>query len=105
MFLGDIYGRNYTRFSNSKYGMDTSKTLYSYRRNPTSNVGYIKFKAPSTNTGLIALGTVTVTMATGYELAAGQTLELTECGLQNLYIDAATNGDKIAWIAWSTESD
>ena len=73
--------------------------------NPTSYVRYIKFKAPSTNTGLIALGTVTVTMATGYELAAGQTLELTECGLQNLYIDAATNGDKIAWIAWSTEAD
>ena len=71
--------------------------------NPTVNVEYIKFKAPSGNTGLVALGTVTVTMATGYELAAGQTLELTDCGLQNLYVDAATNGDKISWFAWSRE--
>ena len=72
--------------------------------NPTNNLEQIKFKAPSGNKGLVALGTVTVTMATGYELAAGQTLELTNCGLQNLYVDAATNGDKISWFAWSRES-
>lgn len=59
----------------------------------------IKFKAPSGNTGLIAIGDSTVSMTNGYELGAGQTLEFARLVLSEIYVDAATNGDKVSWIA------
>jgi len=58
----------------------------------------IKFKAPSSNEGLVAIGDSTVSMTKGYELSAGQTLELPRVELSEVYVDAATNGDKVSWI-------
>ena len=58
----------------------------------------IKFKAPSTNAGLVAIGDSTVSMTNGYELSAGQTLELAIVNLEETYVDAATNGDKVSWV-------
>jgi len=66
--------------------------------NDETRITNIKLKAPSGNAGLIAIGDNLVSMTNGYELAAGQTLELAIVDLAETYVDAATNGDKVSWI-------
>ena len=70
----------------------------------TNRVKYIIFKALAGNSGLTYVGVSDVAAALGYELSAGNTVELNfgEFGgsvpANVFYADAATNNDKVCWI-------
>ena len=70
----------------------------------TSTDKYYGFfiKALAGNTGIVYVGNDgagDVTSGNGYEMSAGDQIYI-ECeNLNELYFDAATNGDKFCWIA------
>jgi hypothetical protein len=72
--------------------------------NATNRVKYAKFKALAGNSGLAYFGVSDVSASLGYELSAGNEVELNfgEFGgsvpANVFYADAATNGDKVCWI-------
>ena len=74
--------------------------------NTTSRVSWIKIKALAGNSNKVYLGIAgSITSSLGYELSAGNELEINFAELggtivfSTLWADAATNGDKLAWIA------
>ena len=72
--------------------------------NVTNRVKHVIFKALAGNSGLTYVGVSDVVAALGYELSAGNTVELNfgEFGgsvpANVFYADAATNNDKVCWI-------
>jgi len=72
--------------------------------NVTNRVKHVIFKALAGNSGLTYVGVSDVAAALGYELSAGNTVELNfgEFGgsvpANVFYADAATNNDKVCWI-------
>ena len=72
--------------------------------NTVSKVRWIRVKALAGNSGLVYFGTSDVTATNGYELAATNTIEISFAELggtvpfSSLYVDAATNGDKVSWV-------
>ena len=73
--------------------------------NTGNRVYEITLKALAGNSGLVYVGTDTVSAATGFELSPGheKTLSLKTFGgsipLNLFYANAATNNDKVSWIA------
>jgi hypothetical protein len=71
--------------------------------NATNRVKYLKLKALAGNSGLAYVGISDVSASIGYELSAGNEIELNfgEFGgsvpANVFYADAATNGDKVCW--------
>lgn len=61
--------------------------------------GYINIKALSTNTGLVYVGDSDVDSTNGYPLAAGESVALTVANLNQVYVDAAVNGEAVRFIA------
>lgn len=51
------------------------------------------------NTGLIYVGSLTVTSANGFVLAPGESKFIETRDLSTIYIDAGTNGDQVSYIA------
>ena len=72
--------------------------------NATNRVKWIRFKALAANSGLTYVGVSDVSASLGYELSAGNTVDLNfgEFGgsvpANVFYADAATNGDKVSWV-------
>ena len=72
--------------------------------NVTNRVKYIKFKALAGNSGLTYMGVSDVSASIGYELSAGNEVELNfgEFGgsvpANVFYVDAASNNDKVSWV-------
>ena len=72
--------------------------------NVTNRVKWAQFKALAGNSGLAYVGVSDVSASIGYELSAGNTVELNfgEFGgsvpSNIFYVDAATNNDKGSWI-------
>jgi len=72
--------------------------------NVTNRVKWARFKALAGNSGLTYVGVSDVSASLGYELSAGNTVELNfgEFGgsvpMSIFWVDAATNNDKVAWI-------
>ena len=72
--------------------------------NATNRVKFLKFKALAGNSGLAYVGISDVSASIGYELSAGNEIELNfgEFGgsvpANVFYADAATNGDKVCWM-------
>ena len=72
--------------------------------NVTNRVKHVIFKALAGNSGLTYVGVSDVSASLGYELSAGNTVELNfgEFGgsvpANVFYADAATNNDKVCWI-------
>ena len=71
--------------------------------NTTSRVRFAQFKALAGNSGLTYVGISDVSASIGYELSATNTVEM-DFGkyggsilASSLYVDAATNGDKVCW--------
>lgn len=70
-------------------------------------------KAPSGNAGAVYLGDSTVSAATGYELAAGDEVTLTDLlstqdpevrfALADIYVDSANDGDAVVVIYFTRE--
>ena len=71
--------------------------------NATNRVKWAKFKALADNGGKTYFGVSDVAAALGYELSAGNEIEINfgEFGgsvpANVFYVDAATNGDKVCW--------
>ena len=71
--------------------------------NVTNRVKFIKIKAIAANSGWAYVGVSDVASSTGYELSAGNSLELNfgEFGgsvpANVFYADSASNGDKVSW--------
>ena len=72
--------------------------------NATNRIKFAKFKALAGNSGLAYLGVSDVSASLGYELSAGNEIELNlgEFGgsvpANIWYVDAATNNDKGCWM-------
>ena len=60
-------------------------------------------RAHPSNSGVVFFGAISVSATNGYALSAGGTLNI-DYGqgselFENLYVDAATNGDDLTWVA------
>jgi hypothetical protein len=72
--------------------------------NDSSGVRWVRFKALAGNSGLTYVGVYDVSASAGYELSAGNTIDLNfgEFGgsveVNEFWVDAATNNDKVSWI-------
>jgi predicted amino acid racemase len=71
--------------------------------NTANRVRWIKAKALAANSGITYLGVSDVTATNGYELSAGNEIEINfadvggTIAFSTIYVDAATNGDKVCW--------
>tara|TARA_R100000008_G_C3571793_1_gene162624 strand:+ start:371 stop:664 length:294 start_codon:yes stop_codon:yes gene_type:complete len=71
--------------------------------NTANRVRYIKVKALAANSGIAYLGVSDVTATNGYELSAGNEIEIDfaasggTVAFSTFYVDVATNGDKVCW--------
>jgi predicted amino acid racemase len=71
--------------------------------NTNNRVLWIKAKALAANSGIAYLGVSDVTSTNGYELSAGNEIEINfkDIGgsvvFSSIYVDVATNGDKVCW--------
>ena len=70
----------------------------------TANRGlWIKAKALAANSGIAYLGVSDISATNGYELSAGNEIEISfrELGgsvaFSSIYVDTASNGDKVCW--------
>ena len=72
--------------------------------NATNRIKFLKFKALAGNSGLAYVGLSDASASIGYELSAGNEIDLNfgEFGgsvpANVFYADAATNGDKVCWM-------
>lgn len=73
--------------------------------NTANRVYEVTFKALAGNSGLVYIGTSTVSATTGFELSAGQEKVLSfktlggSMPLNTFYADSASSNDKVSWIA------
>ena len=73
--------------------------------NTANRVYEITIKALAGNSGLVYIGTSTVSASAGFELSAGQEKVLLfknfggSIPLNLFYANAATDNDKVAWVA------
>jgi len=71
--------------------------------NTANRVRWIKIKALAANSGIAYVGVSDVTATNGYELSAGNEIEINFADVggtitfSTIYVDAATNGDKVCW--------
>ena len=71
--------------------------------NTANRVLWLKAKALAANSGIAYLGVSDVTATNGYELSAGNEIEINfkDVGgtvtFSSIYVDVATNGDKVCW--------
>ena len=72
--------------------------------NVTNKVRWIQLKALAANSGISYVGVSDVTTTNGYELSAGNTLELNfgeqggTVAFSTFYLDVASSGDKVSWV-------
>jgi hypothetical protein len=64
----------------------------------TNQYGYLIIKALASNTNDVYVGNSTVDSTNGYPLEAGESVAVALDGLQNVYLDAAVNGEGVAFI-------
>ena len=74
--------------------------------NTNRKVRWIKVKALAGNSNKVYLGIAgSISSSLGYELSAGNELEINFSDIggsilfSTLYVDVATNGDKVSWVA------
>lgn len=63
--------------------------------------GFVSIKALTTNTGIMYVGNDgagAVSSSTGYPLSAGQDITIEVGDLNNIWVDASVNGEKVAWL-------
>ena len=71
--------------------------------NTTNRVRWIKVKALAGNSNKVYLGVSDVTASNGYELSAGNEIEISFADqggtvpFSTFYVDAAPNNDKVCW--------
>lgn len=61
----------------------------------------VLIKALPTNTGIMYVGNAgddTVSSSTGFPLSKNETVVVETLNLNNIWVDASVNGEKVAWI-------
>jgi|TARA_R110000824_G_scaffold84735_3_gene211141 hypothetical protein len=72
--------------------------------NVTNKVRWIQVKALAANSGISYFGVSDISATNGYELSAGNTLELNfgdqggTVPFSTFYVDVASSGDKVSWV-------
>ena len=72
--------------------------------NTTNRVRWIKVKALAANSGISYFGVSDVTTTNGYELSAGNEIEINFADIggtvafSSFYVDVASSGDKVSWM-------
>ena len=72
--------------------------------NTTNRVRWIQVKALAANSGISYLGVSDLSATNGYELSAGNTLEINfgeqggTVAFSTFYLDVASSGDKVSWV-------
>ena len=72
--------------------------------NTANRVLWIKAKALAANSGIAYIGVSDITATNGYELSAGNEVEINfrELGgsiaFSAIYVDTASSGDKVCWL-------
>ena len=72
--------------------------------NTTNKVRWIQVKALAANSGIAYFGVSDVSATNGYELSAGNTLEINfgehggTVAFSTFYVDVASSGDKVSWV-------
>jgi hypothetical protein len=72
--------------------------------NTTNRVRWIKAKALAANSGISYFGVSDVTTTNGYELSAGNEIEIDFANsggtvlFSTFYVDVASSGDKVSWV-------
>ena len=72
--------------------------------NVTNKVRWIQVKALAANSGISYFGVSDISATNGYELSAGNTLELNfgehggTVAFSTFYVDVASSGDKVSWV-------
>ncbi len=72
--------------------------------NTTNRVRWIKVKALAANSGIAYFGVSDISTTNGYELSAGNELEINFADIggtvafSSFYVDVASNGDKVSWV-------
>ena len=72
--------------------------------NTTNRVRWIKAKALAANSGISYFGVSDVTTTNGYELSAGNEVEINFADIggtvafSSFYVDVASSGDKVSWM-------
>ena len=72
--------------------------------NTANRVLWIKAKALAANSGIAYLGVSDVSATNGYELSAGNEIEISfrELGgsvaFSSIFVDTASSGDKVCWV-------
>ena len=72
--------------------------------NTTNKVRWIQVKALAANSGISYFGVSDITATNGYELSAGNTLEINfgeqggTVAFSTFYVDVASSGDKVSWV-------
>lgn len=59
----------------------------------------VTIRALSTNTGLIYLGPDGVSSTTGYQLSAGESVDIAIDNVNRIYIDSSVNGEGVTYLA------
>ena len=88
-----------------KFGTTTVSTAGSEQQlsNTANRVLWIKAKALAANSGIAYLGVSDISATNGYELSAGNEIEISfrELGgsvaFSSIYVDTASYGDKVCW--------
>ena len=71
--------------------------------NTPNRVLWLKAKALAANSGIAYLGVSDISATNGYELSAGNEIELNfadvggTIAFSTVYVDAASSGDKVCW--------
>jgi len=72
--------------------------------NTTNRVRWIKAKALAANSGISYFGVSDVSTTNGYELSAGNEVEINFADIggtvafSSFYVDVASSGDKVSWM-------
>lgn len=97
-----IFGRNYGDTARSgQTTVATAGTAVQLSSTNVPDMSGVYIKALSTNTGSVYIGNDgadDVTSSNGYELEAGESIFINESLLSKIYVDAANNGDKVAYL-------
>jgi hypothetical protein len=65
----------------------------------STSIKSVSIKALATNTGTVYVGNSTVASTNGYQLAAGDAIDVDVNNLNGVYIDVSVNGEGITYIA------
>ena len=72
--------------------------------NTTNRVRWIKAKALAANSGISYFGVSDISTTNGYELSAGNEVEINFADMggtvacSSFYVDVASSGDKVSWM-------